>query len=66
MKLKPNLIKQFENICKDHLNCDSLDDLRVLVIDDTGEIDFKNDSVNALKKIMHDIYKLGFFDGSNK
>lgn len=41
-----------------------MDDLRVMLVDDTGEVIFRNDSVESLKKILHEVYELGFMDGS--
>lgn len=64
MKTKTQQLNHFESICKDHLGCESLNDLRIMSIDDNGELIFRNDSVECLKKIMHDIYDMGFIDGS--
>lgn len=64
MKTKTQQLKEFEKICKEHLDCDSLEDLRLMLIDDSGDVNFKNDSVEALKKVMYDIYEMGFIDGS--
>lgn len=64
MKTKEQQLTSFESICKDHFKCDSLEDLRLLLVNDMGDVDFKNDSVELFKKVMHDIYELGFIDGS--
>lgn len=64
MKTKSQQLKEFESICKEHLGCDSLNDLRLMLINDSGDVNFKNDSVEAFKKVMYDIYELGFIDGS--
>lgn len=64
MKTKAQRLKEFESLCKEHLGCDSLDDLRLMLINDCGDVNFKNDSVEALKKVFLDIYEMGFLDGS--
>lgn len=64
MKTKTQQLKEFEKICKEHLGSESLNDLRMMLIDDSGDVNFKNDSVELLKKVLHDVYELGFLDGS--
>lgn len=64
MKTKTQQLNHFESICKDHLRCESLNDLRIMSIDDNGELIFRNDSVECLKNILHDVYEMGFVDGS--
>ena len=64
MKTKKQQLEHFESFCKEHFGSSSMNDLRIMLVDDCGEVIFKNDSVESLKKLLHDIYEMGFIDGS--
>lgn len=64
MKTKKQRLESFESLCKHHFGSQSMNDLRIMLVDDTGEVIFRNDSVESLKKILHEVYELGFMDGS--